>query len=63
MQEGNQLSRDAFIYLAQAVGLDTKSDHMNELYSYVQSMLKSIESLKNLDVNDAEPDMAFQPPQ
>ena len=63
MQEGNQLSRDVFIYLAQAAGLDTKSDHMNELYPYVQSMLKSIESLKNLDVSNTEPDMAFQPPQ
>lgn len=63
MPEEGQLSRDAFMYLAKAAGLDVESDHMNELYPYVQSMLKSIESLQDLDVSDAEPDMAFQPPQ
>jgi Asp-tRNA(Asn)/Glu-tRNA(Gln) amidotransferase C subunit len=57
------LTREAFLYLAQEAGLDTASPHMEELYPYVQNVLASIQSLNELDVAEAEPDMAFIPPQ
>jgi hypothetical protein len=57
------LTREAFLYLAEEAGLDTSSPHMDELYPYVQSVLVSMQSLNELDVAGAEPDMAFIPPQ
>jgi Asp-tRNA(Asn)/Glu-tRNA(Gln) amidotransferase C subunit len=57
------LSREAFIYLAEEAGLDVSSPHIEELYPYVQSVLASMQSLNELDVAGAEPDMAFMPPQ
>jgi hypothetical protein len=57
------LTREVFLYLAQEAGLDTDSPHMEELYPYVQNVLASIQSLNELDVAGAEPDMAFIPPQ
>jgi Asp-tRNA(Asn)/Glu-tRNA(Gln) amidotransferase C subunit len=57
------LTREAFLYLAEEAGLDTSSPHMEELYPYVQSVLISIQSLNELDVAGAEPDMAFIPRQ
>lgn len=56
-----QLSRDAFLYLAGEAGLDVNNAHMDELYPYVQVLLSSLRSLQELDVTDAEPDMAFIP--
>jgi hypothetical protein len=58
------LTREAFLYLAQEAGLDPASSHMEELYPYVQNVLASmLQSLNELDVAGAEPDMAFIPPQ
>ena len=57
----SSLTREAFLYLADQAGLDITSPHMDELYPYVQSVLASIQSLNELDVTEAEPDMAFIP--
>ena len=62
MPEGEVLTREAFMHLAKEAGLDVASPHMEELYPYVQNVLASLQSLKELDVNRAEPDMAFIPP-
>ncbi len=62
MPDEGQLSRDAFLFLAKEAGLDVDSAHMDELYPYVQGVLASIESIKDLDVSGVEPDMAFLPP-
>ena len=62
MEDRNVLTREAFLYLAKEAGLDTASPHMDELYPYVQNVLAGIQSLKELDVSGAEPDMAFIPP-
>jgi Asp-tRNA(Asn)/Glu-tRNA(Gln) amidotransferase C subunit len=61
--EEKPLTREAFLYLAEAAGLDTSSPHMDELYPYVQSVLASMQPLNEIDVAGAEPDMAFIPPQ
>ena len=59
------MTYDAFLSLASEAGLevdpDTGGAHMEELYSYVKAVLASLRSLNDLDVSQAEPDMAFMP--
>ena len=55
------LSREAFLHLAAEAGLDVHSPHMDDLYPYVENILAGLRALHNLDVGDAEPDMAFLP--
>ncbi len=61
MTGDNQLSHDAFLYLAAQAGLDTTSPHLDELYPYVQNVLSGVRALDEIDVGVAEPDMAFIP--
>lgn len=61
MPSENPLTREAFEYLARQAGLDASDPHMEELYPYVVSMLASVQSLNEIDVSGAEPDMAFLP--
>ena len=65
MAADNPMTYDAFLSLAQNAGLDigpgAGDAHMEELYSYVKAVLASLRSLNDLDVSQAEPDMAFMP--
>ena len=65
MAADSPMTYDAFLSLAQNAGLDIGSGagdaHMEELYSYVKAVLASLRSLNELDVSQAEPDMAFTP--
>ena len=65
MAPDSPMTYDAFLGLAQEAGLDTTSvtaeAHMEELYSYVNSVLTSLRALDALDCNQVEPDMAFLP--
>ena len=61
MPGDNPLNREAFLYLSAQAGLDTASPHLDELFPYVQSVLFSVRSLNQIDVDGAEPDMAFIP--
>ncbi len=63
MAAPRELSKEAFLYLAQQAGLDTADRHMEELYPYVVNVLASIESLALIDVSGFEPEMAFVPPE
>ena len=58
-----ELSKEAFLYLAQQAGLDLNDRHMEELYPYVVNVLASMESLARIDVSGFEPEMAFTPPE
>ena len=51
------LSKDTFLCIAEASGLNPRDPHMEELYSYVQSALPPFRSLDRLDLNDLEPAM------
>ena len=62
MASESPLDRQAFLHLAAQGGLDVNSSHMDELYSYVQSVLAGLRPLYDLKVDEAEPDMAFVPP-
>ena len=53
------LSREAFLHVAQASGLDAKDPHMEDLYRHVQSVLASIRGIWELDVADVEPATIF----
>ena len=55
-------SREAFLGLANELGISSEDAHMDELYEYVKVVLSGLESLKDIDVSQAESDMAFIPP-
>ena len=61
MPSGGPLTRDVFLCLAAAAGIDVNSAHIEELYPFVRDTLAGLEPLKNVDVAQAEPDMAFIP--
>ena len=65
MAPDSPMTYDTFLCLSQEAGLDTTSvtaeAHLEELYSYVNSVLASLRALDALDCSQAEPDMAFLP--
>ncbi len=62
MPERKPLSHEDFLSLAAAAGIDAGGDHGEELFTFVQNTLAGLESLMDIDVAGAEPDMAFIPP-
>ncbi|MFQ6027131.1 MAG: hypothetical protein ACE5Q6_06545 [Dehalococcoidia bacterium] len=62
MPEENSLSQEAFQYLARQAGLPEGDSHTEELLRYVQNVLAPLQSVRDIDVAGAEPDMAFIPP-
>ena len=61
MRQEAKLSKEAFLYMAASAGIDVSGEHGEELFSIVQATLAGLESLKDIDVTDTEPDMAFLP--
>ena len=61
MSQEQPLTREAFLFMAAAAGIYASGDHGDELFSVVQGTLAGLASLKDIDVADAEPDMAFIP--
>ena len=61
MSQEQPLSREAFLSMAAAAGIDASGTHGDELYSIVQGTLAGLASLKDIDVAGIEPDMAFIP--
>ena len=61
MVEGEPLSQEAFLMLAAAAGIDVAGAHGEELLAFLRNTLASLEPLKDLEVSEAEPDMAFMP--
>ena len=61
MPEEARLSKEAFLYMGASAGIDVTGEHGEELFSIVQATLAGLDSLKDIDVTDAEPDMAFAP--
>ena len=55
------ISRQAFDEAAARLGISGTDAHMDELYSQLQGVLAGTASLRNIDVTDTEPDMAFIP--
>lgn len=61
MAEERHMSRQAFSTVATAAGIDAAGAHGEDLFHFVQTVLAGFESLKDIDVAGAEPDMAFVP--
>ena len=61
MSQEQPLSREAFLSLAAVAGIDASGTHGEELFSVVQATLAGLASLKDIDVDGAEPAMAFIP--
>ena len=61
MPQEAKLSKEAFLDMAASAGIDVSGEHGEELFSIVQATLAGLESLKDIDVTDTEPDMAFLP--
>ncbi|PKB65987.1 MAG: hypothetical protein BZY81_08370 [SAR202 cluster bacterium Io17-Chloro-G4] len=61
MPEESRLSKEAFLFMAESAGIDVTGEHVDELFSIVQATLAGLDSLKEIDVTDAEPDMSFAP--
>ena len=61
MPDNAPISRQAFDETAARLGISGTDAHMDELYNQLLGVLAGTESLRNLDVSDTEPDMAFNP--
>ena len=55
------LSRQAFAEAAARLGISGSDAHMDELYAQVQGVLAGTAALRDIDVADTEPDLAFRP--
>lgn len=58
---GDELTREEFLQLARAAGLNTSSPHMEELYPIVRATLRGLGSINDLDLAGVEPDMIYIP--
>ena len=61
MAEKHELSREGFLSMAKAAGLDVQDPHMEELYRYVQDLLPAMKSVRELDLTGVEPATVFMP--
>ena len=61
MTQQNPLTRETVLSLAAAAGLDVDSAHIEELLPFAKNILASLQPLLDIDVSEAEPDMAFLP--
>ncbi len=59
MAEKTILSKETFLSIAEASGLDIKDAHIEELYSYLQQVLPGLRSIDELDLTGMEPSMPF----
>ena len=62
MPEDKRLTYEAFLALADAVGVDVSGRHGEELFPIVQSVLSGLDALQDIDTAGAEPDARFAPP-
>ncbi len=61
MAEDGRLSHQAFLSKATEAGIDVSGSHGEDLFHFVQDVLATLESLEDVGVAGAEPDMAFMP--
>ena len=55
MDKPSGLSRESLLSMAKAFGLDVEHPHMENLYSYVQTVLPALRSFQDLDLTGLEP--------
>lgn len=57
MTEKFWLSKETFLKIAEASGLNAKDPHMEELYTYLEKVLPSLKSFEEIDLTHLEPSM------
>ena len=55
------MSKEAFLEIARMHGLNPEDPRMEDLYEYVTSLLKNLESLDELELADVDPALTFIP--
>jgi|GEM_PF-5525565 Asp-tRNA(Asn)/Glu-tRNA(Gln) amidotransferase C subunit len=55
------ISKEIFLSMAEASGLDVKDPHMEELFGFVTKVLPSLRVIDRLDLTDVEPLSTFIP--
>jgi len=53
------MSKETFLHIAETSGLDVTSPHMEELYTYLLSVLPGLKISQDVNVVDLEPAMIF----
>ncbi len=62
MADEGGISKDTFLRIAEASGLNVNDPHMEELFAYLQGVLPGLKAIQELDLTDVEPAMVFIPP-
>jgi hypothetical protein len=57
MANKGSLSKESFLRIAEHAGLDMDSPHTDDLYAYLQGLLPTLETIKDLDLAGLEPFM------
>jgi Asp-tRNA(Asn)/Glu-tRNA(Gln) amidotransferase C subunit len=63
MEDRRRLSKETFLSMAEASGLDTKDSSIEDLYAYVENVFPSFKASEQIDLTNAEPLMVFIPSQ
>jgi hypothetical protein len=63
MEERSRLSKETFLSMAEASGLDTKDPSIEDLYAYVENVFPNFKVSEQIDLTNAEPLMVFIPSQ
>jgi hypothetical protein len=61
MATDKQLTREEFDRLAERLGISGDPAYIDELFAQVRGVFISSQVIRDIDVTDAEPDMAFMP--
>ena len=59
MADEGGISKDTFLRIAEASGLNVNDPHMEELFAYLQGVLPGLKAIQELDLTDVEPAMVF----
>jgi hypothetical protein len=62
MPSGKPLTREEFDSMAAQMGISGEPAYLDELFSQVRGIVAGADSLREMDVSNAEPDMVFVPP-
>lgn len=61
MPKGKPLAREEFDVLAAQLGISGDPAYLDELFSQVSGLFAGVDSLRQLDVSNTEPCVAFVP--
>ncbi len=63
MEDKRKLSKETFLSIAKASGLDTEDSSIEDLYAYVENVFPNFKVSEQIDLTNTEPMMVFIPPE